>query len=245
VTEISPNALSPVIASSQLPAAVAVDTPPSLVVGRWGKDADEAPAGPVFLYDGEDLPEDLSQLNILLPTAGEARAAELMQLGAGRVLFADAALLDSELVRRMTQSFGSERIGVWLPLRRKAVSWSLDRVCNADFRCLTPSLGEAGWEVTRADGTATGTDAAWWLEKMRERGAGLLLVSVDFQDETDHNLCSTLVEKQGNLLWLAPRSQQGPDWGAEDWHRFAGVSRFVLPQGMDIAVEPPAEELPA
>ncbi|MBU0501188.1 MAG: hypothetical protein KJ558_08780 [Gammaproteobacteria bacterium] len=216
-------------------------------IGRWGLAPDVPEAGPLFLHDSEDLPEDLSSLNILLPSAGEARATELLGRGAGRVLFADAALGDSELVRRMVQRFGSDRIGVWLPLRRKAISWGLDRVSNADFRCLTPSLGEPGWEVTRADGTATGTDAAWWLEKMRERGAGLMLVSVDFEDDIDHNLCSALVEKQGDLLWIAPLSQPAADWGAEGWHRFGGASRFVLPPGMTLSLEQPQpeEELPA
>ena len=71
-----------------------------------------------------------------------------------------------------------------------AVSWSFDTVSNADFRVVTPSLCEPGWEIVRADGSATGIRVDWWLGEMKKRGIATVLVQVDVLDDTDLNLCA-------------------------------------------------------
>lgn len=221
------------------------DMPDAIEIRRW-ETADNAPyPAPVFVLGDDALSGDSALATVVLPTGGEARAREWFERGAECVLFADAALLDSDLVRRMAETFGSERVGVWLPLKRKEISWSLDTVSNADFKCLTPSVGQPGWEVLKADGSRTGTDAAWWLEKMRELGASRALLSVDYLDEADHNLFAALLEDGGDSLWLSPLSQRGEEWGAAAWREFGGACRLVLPHGMEMAVEPEPEDTEA
>lgn len=197
-------------------------------------------AGPAFLWDRDDLPADLSQA-VILPSGGEARARALAARGAQQILLADAALADSDVVSRLALALGNRRLGVWLPLKPMEVSWSLDLTSNADFRCVTPSLGEPGWEVLKSDGSRTGTDARWWLEQMFRLGASCALLSVDYADPADHNVCRGLMDDFGDRLWLSPLSQRGNEWGAEGWRRFGGASRFVLPPGMEIEA---AEAMP-
>ncbi len=213
------------------------ESPDSIEIRRWESSENAPFMEPVFIRDDVERPGDLSLASVILPLGGEARARELLAKGAERVLFAEAALLDGDLVRRMAETFGPERVGVWLPVKRMDVSWSLDMVSNADFKCMTPSIGEPGWEVVKANGDRTGTDAAWWLGMMLERGASLALLSADYQDDFDHNICATMVERYGDRLWLSPLTQQGDEWGAHAWHTFGAASRLVLPPGMAMESE--------
>ena len=130
------------------------------------------------------------------------------------------------VVDRLVARHGAERIGIYAPLRRQAVSWSFDTVSNADFRVVTPSFCEPSWEVLRADGSGTGTLAAWWLKAMRELGAGSLLVRADITDDTDLNLCATLVEEFGAALWLGPL--QGKIPSLADWVRYGQLRQLAL-----------------
>ena len=123
----------------------------ALIFAHWAGD-DKLSEGMRFMRDGNELPASLEHLTIVLERGTEARAVELLTLGAERVLLADAALQDSGAVGRLVQQYGAERIGVWLPVKKRDVSWTLDCVSNADFRCLTPSVGKAGWEVLMSDG---------------------------------------------------------------------------------------------
>ncbi len=157
------------------------------------------------------------------------RANELLALGAGRVLLADAALQDSSAVGRLVQQHGADRVGIWLPVKRRQVSWALDYTSNEDFRCLTPSIGRACWEVLLSDGGATGTDAEWWLGEMLAQGAGTALISVDMQDDGDLNICAGLTETHGEKLWFTPR--ECPDADLEPWVRYGHARRLVLPVG--------------
>jgi hypothetical protein len=183
-----------------------------LTVRRWAEPA-EAPAGAtVFMLDGADLPADLSNIMVVVPEAGAARARHLLAAGAHKVLLGEAALLDSSTVKQLADEFGSERVGVWLPAKRMEVSWSLDLDSNADFRCLTPSVGTPSWEVLRGDGSRTGTEIAWWAEQMLGLGASLALVGVfDFEHDQDLNICAGLVERFGNRLWLTPLGNMEAD----------------------------------
>lgn len=197
-----------------------------LIFARWAV-AGEPLERVGFMRDSNELPASLENLTIVLERGTEARAAELIALGAERVLLADAALQDSSAIERMAQQYGTARIGVWLPVKRRDVSWTLDCVSNEDFRCLTPSVGKAGWEVLMSDGTPTGTDAEWWVKEMLAQGASMALISVDIQDDDDLNICAGLVESHGDKLWFTPWQQ--PDADLEPWVRYGQVRQLVLP----------------
>ncbi|MBS0473990.1 MAG: hypothetical protein JSR28_02425 [Proteobacteria bacterium] len=185
----------------------------------------------LFVIDGDGVGAWLAvAAAIILPAGGEARASELLTAGATRVLLGEAALRDSELIPRLVARFGAERIGVFVPARRMEVTWSFDTVSNADFRVVTPSLCEAGWEILRADGSASGIRADWWLGEMKKRGASLALVQVDIGDDTDLNLCAGLVEDLGDRLWLAPRRQADP--ALADWVAYGKAAQIALSPGL-------------
>ena len=110
--------------------------------------------------------------------------------------------------------------------RKRHVTWTLDTVSNEDFNCVTPSYGKAGWEIVMSDGTATGTDAEWWLGEMLELGASVALICADIQDD-DLNTCAGLVETHGNKLWFSPWQQ--PDADLEPWVRYGQIRQLLLP----------------
>jgi hypothetical protein len=179
-----------------------------------------------FVFDAPDI-EPSGYAGIVLPSAGEARAAALLEAGAARVLLGEAALLDSELVTHLAERYGAERIGLYVPARRMSVSWSFDTTSNADFKVVTPSLCEPSWEVLRANGGGTGTFAGWWIGEMRKRGATEVLVRVDMRDDADLNLCAGLVEDLGEALWLGPLHDVAPK--LDDWIAYGQLRRLVLP----------------
>jgi hypothetical protein len=196
-----------------------------LVFARWGlPEADSREM--CFVADDAELPTDLQGCNVVLGNGGEARAEELLARGAARVLLTDAAMLDSTVVSRLIQRFDPELIGVALTARKRQVSWTLDMVSNADFRCLTPSFGKTGWEIVMSDGSASGTDVEWWVGEMQALGASMILIRVDMQDD-DLNTCAGLVEAHGNKLWLSP--WQYPDADLEPWVRYGQLRQLLLP----------------
>ena len=197
----------------------------SVVFARWG-DSECAANEVCFTHDGETLPSNLQHCNVVFGSSTEARAGELLERGAKCVLLADAAMLDSQALSRLSQQYGPARIGVSLQARKRHISWSLDTVSNADFRCLTPSVGKVGWEIVMSDGTATGTDAEWWLGEMMKLGASMALIRADIQDD-DLNLCAGLVEVHGNKLWFSP--WQHPDADLEPWARYGQIRQLLLP----------------
>jgi hypothetical protein len=77
-----------------------------------------------------------------------------------------------------------------------------------------------------SDGTATGTDAEWWLGEMLTLGASLVLIRADIEDD-DLNLCAGLMETHGNKLWFSPR--QLPDADLEPWVRYGQIRQLLLP----------------
>src|SRR5512141_1072383 len=134
-----------------------------LVFAHWSSDASDV-AEAVFMHDQQAaLTTAMRGRSIVLLDGDEARAHQLLAEGAARVLLGDAALLDGTLIRRLVEQYGGERIGVAVWARKHNVTWTLDMVSNADFRCLTPSYCKPGWELSLSHGGATGTDAEWWL----------------------------------------------------------------------------------
>jgi hypothetical protein len=199
---------------------------PALIFAQWDAHDEVAPEGMHFVRDDAGLPAALQNLIVVLENGTEARASELLERGAARVLLADAALLDSSIVARLAQQYGRERIGVSVLARKRHVSWTMDTVSNEDFNCLTPSYGKPGWEIVMSDGTATGTDAEWWLGEMLTLGASLVLIRADIEDD-DLNLCAGLMETHGNKLWFSPR--QLPDADLEPWVRYGQIRQLLLP----------------
>lgn len=204
-------------------------TMPEITLRRWAGPEDGPFAEPVFLFDSDDLPEELSHVSVVLQSAGLERARELLARGAERVLPGEAALLDSSLVENLSREFGSERVGVWAPARRLEVSWALDLHSNADFRCVTPTHAKPAWEVLKSDGRGSGTDAGWWLGQMLERGASLALLGVDIANDTDLNLCAELREQIGACLWLTPLAN--PEADLLPWIQFGQARNLVIPNG--------------
>jgi hypothetical protein len=200
---------------------------PEITLCRWANPEDGPFAEPVFIFDGDDLPEDLTQVSVVLRAAGRERARELMARGAARVLLGEAALLDSSLIETLSKELGAEKVGVWVPARRLEVSWALDITSNADFRCVTPSYAKPAWEVLKSDGSRSGTEAGWWLGQMLERGASLALLGVDIADDTGLNLCAELVEQFGARLWLTPLAD--PDADLLPWVRYGQARNLVIP----------------
>lgn len=187
--------------------------------------------GALFILDGGAVGAVLdTAVAVVLSAGDEARAIALLNAGTRQVLLGEAALRDADLVPRLVAQFGPGRVGVFVPARRIEVSWSFDTVSNADFRVVTPSLGEPAWEILRADGSATGVRADWWLGEMKKRGASTVLVQVDIGDDTDLNLCAGLVEALGDLLWLAPRGQAEPLLA--DWETYGKAAQIALPPGL-------------
>ena len=106
-----------------------------------------------------------------MPDGDGAHARALLLAGAPCVFIGEAALRDSALVEALVAEFGSKRIGLYVPVRRMQVNWSMDAVSNADFRVMTPSVCEPCWEILRADGSRSGTHAGWWIGEMFRLGA--------------------------------------------------------------------------
>lgn len=198
-----------------------------ITLRRWARPADGPFAGPVFLLDGEDLPGSLVNASVVLRSAGLERARELIARGAERVLAGEAALLDGGLIEAMVREFGAGRVGIWAPVQRLEVSWTLDIHSNADFRCVTPSCAKPAWEVLKSDGSRSGTDAGWWLGQMLARGASLALLGADIADDSDLNLCAELVEQFSARLWLTPL--ENPEADLLPWVKFGQARNLVIP----------------
>ena len=200
---------------------------PEITLCRWAKPEYGPFAEPVFLFDGDDLPEDLTHVSVVLRAVGRERARELVARGAARVLLGESALLDSSLIETLSKELGAEKVGVWVPAQRLEVSWALDITSNADFRCITPSCAKPAWEVLKSDGSRSGTEAGWWLGQMLERGASLALLGVDIADDTGLNLCAELMEQFGSRLWLTPL--ENPEADLLPWVLYGQAKNLVIP----------------
>lgn len=167
---------------------------------------------------------------MLPPEGGEAGIRAILDAGAQHVFIGEDALLDGALVEKLVTEYGSGRIGLHVPVRRMQVSWSMDIDSNADFRVMTPSVCEPCWEILRADGTRSGTHAAWWIGEMFRLGASAALVQVDIEDDADLNILAGLTERWGDRLWLAPLNETNPD--LESWVNLGGAARLAVPDAI-------------
>jgi len=199
----------------------------AMKLARWAN-AEELPVeGMCLVHDSADLPESLAGVTVVLGNGAEARVAELLARGAERVLLGDLALLDSSAVERLVAQHGGERIGIWVRSARTDISWVLaDEAPAAGFKCMMPSVGVAGWDVLKSDGSRTGTGTEWWIGQMLGMGVSTVLVSTDLEDR-DLNICAKLILDHGDKLWFSPRRE--PDADLEPWVRWGQVRQLVLP----------------
>jgi len=214
------------------PAAAAAPAESALAIRRWLAFEAGAEIEPDdFVFDAPGI-EAVAALcaGVILASGDEQRAATLLAAGADCVFVGEAALIDSTAINRLVARYGGESVGIYAPLRRQTVSWSLETVSNADFKTITPSRCEPAWEVVKADGSSTGALAPWWLAAMRELGASRFLVQVDIRDDTDLNLCAGLVEDLGDALWIGPLADPAP--GLADWVEYGQCRQLALPQAL-------------
>lgn len=202
---------------------------PAVILRRWLPfDGDSGVNANDLLCDGPGVEAVVALCaGVVLPDGDEQRAATLIAAGADCVYVGEAALLDSSVIARLVAAHGAESIGIYAPLQRQNVSWYFETVSNVDFRTVAPSHCEPAWEVLRADGSGTGTLAAWWLKAMRELGASRFLVRVDIHDDTDLNICAGLVEDFGDALWIGPLLEPEPKLA--DWVDFGQCRQLALP----------------
>jgi len=194
---------------------------------RWMATDELSAAEGCFIEDTPDLPDTLGQVSVATGSGDEARVGELLARGAARVLVGDLALRDSAAVERLAGLHGADRIGIWVRAVRGEISWTLaEKAPNAGFKCMQPSIGQPGWDVLMTDGSATGTDAEWWIGQMLGKGISMALISVDLQDE-DMNICATLLLEHGAALWFSPLHE--PDADLEPWVHWGQVRQLVLP----------------
>lgn len=182
-----------------------------------------------FLFDAPGAEAVAAECTgIVLARGDTTRASALLAAGAPCVFLGEMALTDSTIVARLAQAHPG-RIGVYAPVRRQSVSWSLETESNADFRTVTPSVCAPTWEVLAADGRATGVLAPWWLKAMHELGASHFLVQADMREDDDLNILAGLVEDLGDALWLAPLCEKQLPYA--DWVTYGQCRQLVLPEG--------------
>jgi hypothetical protein len=183
------------------------------------------------VLDHGALTPPFHKARIVIERGDEHRAVQLLEGGAAQVLVGEAALRDGGCIGRLAARYGTDRIGVYVPVRRAAVNWSLDAHSNADFTCLVSSLAVPRWDALLADGGTTGTDAIWWAEQMVAAGASSVMFATDLSDE-DLLLAAECVERIGARAWFATRELQP---AVEAWSRLAGASRFVVSDPLSIS----------
>lgn len=183
-----------------------------------------------LIHDGYWLGDASAMRGIVLPAPRCSLAHGLLEMGARCVYLGEAALLDGGLVVSLAESYGSERIGVFVPASRMEVNLGPELPSNADFKTLASSLCEPAWEILRANGSRTGTFVHWWLAAMFERGASSAIVQIDMTDDVDLDFCATLVEAFGDKLRFAPRSPTGND--LRKWGNRGKATRLGIPFSM-------------
>lgn len=191
------------------------------------------PVAPTFLCCTPRLasmPNMVKNAQVVLGGESEAMATSLLKAGAKKVFLGEAALMDSTVVTRLVHAYGSERIGLHVPVQRQVVSWSFDTRSNEDFNVVTPSLCEPVWEVLNTHGAPTGVCAASWINVMLQHGVGTVLLRANICDDTDLNLCAGLVQDVADKLWVAPLTDTNPP--IADWINFGQVTQLVLPTAL-------------
>lgn len=200
----------------------------SLKLARWAGPAAVSEGWACFMRDGEELPESLAGINVVMGDGDEAHVAALLARGAERVLLGELALRDSGAVQRLVGQYGGEHIGVWLEAVKSSISWAIaDEAPNAGFKCMFPSRAVACWEILDQAGASTGTDSEWWLQQMFALGASMALLCIDIRND-DLNICAGLNIAHEGKIWFTPLHE--PDIDLEPWVRWGKVRQLLLPE---------------
>ncbi len=202
------------------------------IFASWSEVTKDTGSACCFVMDTGGDDGNVSGQFVVSPQADSARIKALLDTGAAQVLLGDSALRDESLVSAALAAHGTEKIGIWMPVRRASTSWGLDTTSNADFSVVAVTNPMPRWVVQTADGHVTDVDAIWWAEQMTSAGCSAVLVSVTQPEDDDLLACAEMVECLGDRLWL--------DAGSADvdelrfWRRYGQVSRLVLPTGSDV-----------
>lgn len=206
----------------------------TLTVGVWSAPGFALPDHPLFMFDDETGTPVCNGAHVVMERGALARIETLLAAGARRVLLGEKALLDTALVQDAIERFGARRIGLWLPARRMAVSWSINRESNADFSFIMPTCPVPRWELLLADGTGTGTDAAWFAREMARQGVEQLVLSLHQSAPDDLGICAELCADLGERLWLTVAAGQ-VDY--TEWIGCGGVRQLIVNADTCNAVE--------
>lgn len=108
---------------------------------------------------------------------------DLLIAGADKVSINTAAIKDPQLIKKASETFGSQCIVVAIDAKRVLKS---EKTSPHGYYVKTGD-GEVWWEVYIYGGRQpTGVDAVWWAKKVAELGAGeILLTSMDKDGTTD------------------------------------------------------------
>lgn len=206
----------------------------TMTLGFWTEAGSGNAEYPLFMLDDETATRRCEGARVISERGDLARAEALLAAGAAQVLLGEAVLLDTTLVQSAINRCGTERIGLWLPARRMEVRWALDRESNADFSFVMPSCPVPRWELLLADGSATGTDAAWFAREMANMGVATLVLALHGAQAEDLAIAAGLAEDLGTRLWLALRDDA---LDAAAWVRDAGIRQLVVNYAGDAQVE--------
>lgn len=206
----------------------------TLTIGVWSAPGFALPDHPLFMLDDETEAPVCAGAHVVMERGSLARAATLFTAGASRVLLGAAALLDTALVQEAIARYGTQRIGLWLPARRMAVSWSINRESNADFSFIMPTCPVPRWELLLADGTGTGTDAAWFAREMARRGVEHLVLSLHQAEADDVAIGAELCGELGERLWLTFADAHTDP---AEWIRDSGARQLIVNTDACTAVE--------
>lgn len=197
----------------------------TLTIGVWSAPGFALPGHPLFMFDDETATPTCAGAHVVMERGALARIETLLAAGASRVLLGERALLDTAIIQDAIARYGTQHIGLWLPARRMAVSWSIDRESNADFSFIMPTCPVPRWELLLADGTGTGTDAAWFARAMAQQGVEHLVLSLHQAEADDLAIGAELCGELGERLWLSFADAR---IDPAEWIQYSGARQLIV-----------------
>lgn len=201
-------------------------------IARWFGETTRDGNVPTFIFDQGDNTDEINGCHVVAPDADRTRIEMLFALGARQVLIGEAALTNSQIVHELVQKYGSQHIGIWLPVRRTESQWNLDCKSNADFNFVSISNPLTRWMVLKNDGHCTDVDAIWWAGEMLKAGCSTIVVSVNEPHDDDLLACAEMSEIAGKNLWLNTDTSDVEE--LRFWVKYGHAQHLVVPEGSNI-----------